>query len=73
MELFQVSYEENDMWFTAGFTFAPNGSEAIDLVRIASLGEICKKTGRDGDEVMNEMNFDYLEVITINQEKVIKV
>ena len=72
MVLFQVSYEENDMWFTAGFTFAHDGFQAINLVRIECLGDICKKTGRNRAEVMNEMNFDFLEVITINEEKIYK-
>jgi len=72
MVLYQVSYEENDMWYTAGYTFAHDGFQAIDLVRIKRLGDICKKTGMNRDEVMNEMNFDFMEVTTIDQENIYK-
>lgn len=68
MVLYQVVYEDNEMWFTAGFAFAQDGFQAIEYVKTKCSERISKRTGRNNEEVKDKINFDFEQVVTVEGE-----
>lgn len=72
MNLFQVMYESNDMWFTAGFVFANNENEAMTRVLEKNIDYISLKTGKTKVEIISDLNLDCNVVTTIDDEVIEK-
>lgn len=68
MVLYHVLYEYSNFWFTAGFVFAKNSTEAIESVKKHKRNSLIKKLQISLDEYDNELNFDCSPVITTDGE-----